>query len=146
DLINPVQIENYYLLQPLLPGNERVTIHLMSHRFQYQFDPYADCLPGRRYRFTYLERGMVDEWSKSACVGAEAIYFPLSMDFTRRPLVAGSLHIRPPYRIGVFIRFSTERPFSGILAAFRKLRDEVDAELWLYGRGDPALLEPDLIA
>lgn len=145
DVISVVQIENYQLMQPLVRDNERLIVHLMSHRFQYRFDPYTDCLPGRRYRFTYFDEKMREEWATNpACRDAETMDFPLSMDFSGRPVLASCARVEPPYRIGVFMRISPERPVVGILEAFRELRGMVDAELWFYGRGETALLEPEL--
>ncbi|MEK6372947.1 MAG: hypothetical protein AABO58_09635 [Acidobacteriota bacterium] len=144
DVINAVQIENYYLLQPLLRDNRRVVVYLMSHRFQYAFNPYADCDPGRTYRFVQFDPSLREEYADAPCRGAETILFPLAIDLSGTADLSKSARIEETYRIGVFIRLAPDRPISGIFRAFALLRQQVDAELWLYGRGNPALYEKEL--
>jgi len=144
DVINAVQIENYYLLQPLLESNDRVVVYLMSHRFQYRFDQYADCYPDRSYRFSLFDASLRDEYANSPCRNAEEIAFPLVLDMSERADLSEYARLEPPYRIGVFIRLAADRPMSGIFQAFAKLRQSVPAELWVYGRGNPARFEREL--
>ena len=145
DLICPVQIENYYLLQPLLEDNEKVITFLMSNAFQYKVNPYRDCIPGRRYRFTVFDRRLIDDWRGEPCSNAEAIHFPLCMDLSGRPDLSKSARRVGRPRIGVFIRLSRERSFSGLFQAFRDVVAQTDAELWVYGRGNPAMFHDELV-
>lgn len=146
DVVNAIQIENYYLVQPLLRDNRRVITYLMSQAFQYSFNPYEDCEPGRAYRFTVFDETLPDEWKGTACEHAETIDFPLSMSFAGKADLSGAARKGPPYRIGVFIRLSPERPLTGLLEALQHLRKSVDAEIWWYGRGEPALVDDELRA
>jgi glycosyltransferase involved in cell wall biosynthesis len=146
DLICPVQIENYYLIQPLIADNERLLVFLMSNAFQYKVNPYLDCKPGRRYRFTIYDPALPDDWAEAPCRGAETIAFPLSMDLRDRPDLSALARIEPPYRIGIFIRLSPERAFSGLFRAFKDVVAAAEAELWVYGRGDPAMFDRELDA
>jgi glycosyltransferase involved in cell wall biosynthesis len=144
DVIEAVQLENYYLLQPLLPDNEKVIIHLMSMAFQYDENPYLDCSPGRKYRFVVFDPAMKDDFRESNCSNAEVFSFPLAMDFGDPPDLSASARIEPPYKVGVFIRRHRERPVSGILRAFARLSDSVDAQLVMYGRGRGVHLRAEL--
>lgn len=144
DLICPVQIENYYLLQPLVRDNDKLIVFLMSNAFQYKVNPYRDCLPGRRYRFSVFDRRLADDFRGEACADAETIYFPLSMDLSERPDLSQRVPRDGRQRIGVFIRLSRERSFSGLFEAFRDVVSQADAELWMYGRGNPALFQEEL--
>lgn len=138
DVINVISIENYYLMQPLLEDNERVMVYLMSQAFQYRENPYLDCRPGRRYRFAICDRTMPADYEQAHCKGAETIHVPLSLDMTGRDDLSNWASIEPPYRIAVFMRLNPrEHPISGIFRAFARLRADVDAELWVYGRGNP---------
>jgi len=144
DLICPVQIENYYLLQPLVRDNARVLVFLMSNAFQYKVNPYLDCRPDRKYRFTIYDPDLPADWRHAPCQSAETIYFPLSMDLRGRPDLSAFARVEPPYRIGVFSRLSTERALSGLFRAFKDVLAVQEAELWVYGRGNPALFDKEL--
>ncbi|HVG24179.1 MAG TPA: glycosyltransferase [Thermoanaerobaculia bacterium] len=145
DVINCVQIENYLALQPLLRDNRKVIIYLMAHRFQYQYNPLDDCLPGRGYRFAIFDPIMREEWEGTPAAPAEEIHFPLAIDLSATRDLSEHARLEPPYRIGVFVRLAHDRPLGGVLHAFAKLREKgVDAELWLYGRGDPSRFAREL--
>jgi glycosyltransferase involved in cell wall biosynthesis len=147
DVINAVQIENYYALQPILPDNEKVITYLMAHRFQYTFDPLHDCERGRRYRLAIFDPVMREEFAGSVCEPVEEIHFPLAIDLSATTDLSACARIAPPYRIGVFVRLGRDRPLVGILRAFAALRAKgVDAQLWLYGRGDRELFAKDIDA
>jgi glycosyltransferase involved in cell wall biosynthesis len=147
DVINAIQIENYYALQPVLRDNAKVVPYLMAHRFQYSFDPMDDCEAGRHYRFALFDPVMREEFAGSVCEPVEEIHFPLVIDLSATTDLSSSARIAPPYRIGVFVRLAKDRPLVGILQAFAALRARgVDAELWLYGRGDRELFAKDIEA
>jgi glycosyltransferase involved in cell wall biosynthesis len=146
DVINAIQIENYYALQPVLPNNDKVITYLMAHRFQYTFDPMDDCERGRHYRFALFDPVMREEFAGSGC-DVEEIHFPLVIDLSATTDLSSHARIEPPYRIGVFVRLARDRPLVGILQAFAALRAKgVDAELWLYGRGDRELFAKEIDA
>lgn len=146
DVINAIQVENYDLLQPLVRDNRKIVIYPMSHLFQYDFNPYDDLKPGRKYRMGLFAPEIRDEYAGSPAEGAEEIHFPLAIDLSKTADLSGRARIEPPFRVGVFVRLSPDRPISGILEAFAELRRHVPAELWLYGRGDPGRVEPELRA
>lgn len=144
DVINAIQIENYYALQPVLKDDTRVITYLMAHRFQYSYDPLEDCERGRRYRFAIFDPVMREEFAQSGC-DVEEIHFPLVIDLSATADLSSHARIAPPYRIGVFVRLARDRPLVGILRAFAALRAKgVDAELWLYGRGDRELFAKEI--
>jgi glycosyltransferase involved in cell wall biosynthesis len=120
----------------------------MAHRFQYTFDPFDDCEPGREYRFALFDPVMREEFQGSVCEPVEEIHFPLVIDLSATIDLSGCARIEPPYRIGVFVRLARDRPLGGILRAFAALRREhaVNAELWLYGRGDRGLFAKEIDA
>jgi glycosyltransferase involved in cell wall biosynthesis len=145
DVINAVQLENYYALQPILRDDDKVITYLMAHRFQYSFEPFADCEPGRKYRFALFDPVMREEFAGSVCEPVEEIHFPLVIDLSATADLSEHARIEPPYRIGVFVRLARDRPLVGILEAFAALRREgIDAELWLYGRGDRKLFAKEI--
>lgn len=146
DVINAIQIENYYTLQPILGDNDKVITYLMAHRFQYSFDPFADCERDRRYRFVIFDPVMREEFADSGC-DVEEIHFPLVIDLSATTDLSPYARLEPPYRIGVFVRLGRDRPLVGILQAFAALRAKgVNAELWLYGRGDRELFAREIDA
>jgi glycosyltransferase involved in cell wall biosynthesis len=145
DVLQAIQIENYHLLQPLLRDNRKVITHLMSHAVQYPVNPYVDCRPGRLYRFVLFDPAQVNDLSGTPAEGAETLDFPLALD----PRPFADLSAIPngtkPYRIGIFQRLHPkEHPFEGFFAAFRRILESVDAELIVYGRGNPAVFARDL--
>lgn len=144
DVIYVVQIENYYLVQALLPDNEKLITHLMSSAFQYRVNPYNDCLPGRNYRFILYDPTQVADYRGAACSDASTTMFPHALGLTERGDLSHLARIAPPYRIGVFQRLHRERQFSGLFRAFRRVAAEVDAQLVLYGRGNPAQFDAEL--
>ncbi|HVE71211.1 MAG TPA: glycosyltransferase [Thermoanaerobaculia bacterium] len=141
DVINAIQLENYYALQPVLKDNEKVITYLMAHRFQYNYEPFDDAIVGRRYRFAIFDPIMREEYDQSPIAStAEEIHFPLVIDLSAATDLSQYARVEPPYRIGVFVRLAPDRPLAGILKAFAALRAKgADAELWLYGRGNPEL-------
>jgi glycosyltransferase involved in cell wall biosynthesis len=144
DVINAVQIENYYLVQPLLASNDRVLVYLMSNAFQYPFDPYEACLPERSYRFVINDLTQRKDYERSPCSHADDVFFPLAMDLRGRPDLSESARNIAPYRIGVFMRLSPERPISGLFQALAHLEREVSATLHVYGRGDSTQFRQEL--
>jgi O-antigen/teichoic acid export membrane protein/glycosyltransferase involved in cell wall biosynthesis len=143
DVIQVVQIEYYYLIQPLLKDNDKVLIHLMSAGFQYRNEqPYGDCRPGRKYRFTIFDPTFRDDYTKDHCKDAEVLDFPLAIDLSQTTDLSECARIEPPYKIGMFIRITPERPVDGILRAFAIVAKSVNAQLIWYGHGDPAPFLP----
>jgi glycosyltransferase involved in cell wall biosynthesis len=139
DLISCLQIEAYDLLQSALPDNDRVLIHLMSHQFQYDRPAYAAALPGRRYRCLYFDPNQVGELRGSAMEGAETAFVPLALDLSgRERIYAPSATGRK--RIAIYSRIDPSRRLEPLMYAFQGLARRVDAELWLYGRGDTVAL------
>jgi glycosyltransferase involved in cell wall biosynthesis len=143
DVIEVVQIEYYYLIQPLLKNNDKVLIHLMSAGFQYTKEkPYAECRADRKYRFVVFDPSFVNDYSDSPCRGAEVLDFPLAIDLSGVPDLSSFARIEPPYKIAMFIRVSPERPVHGVLMALRRITESVDAHLTWFGHGDSSLYSP----
>jgi O-antigen/teichoic acid export membrane protein/glycosyltransferase involved in cell wall biosynthesis len=143
DVIEIVQIEYYYLIQPLLKDNSKLLIHLMSAGFQYRHErPYADCRPGRKYRFTIFDPSFRDDYIDANCKDADVLEFPLAIDLSHTSDLSACARFEPPYKIGMFIRITPERPVDGILRAFAIVAKSVDAQLIWYGHGDPAQFLP----
>jgi glycosyltransferase involved in cell wall biosynthesis len=139
DVISFLQIEAYYLLQGALADNDRVLIHLMSHRFQYPSSPYDRLLPGRKYRCLVFDPNQAEELRGTAAEGAETTFVPLALDLTGRD----SIYAPSPVgrrRIAIYSRIDPSRRLEPLLYALQGLVRRVDAELWLYGRGDTAAL------
>ncbi|MEA2163618.1 MAG: hypothetical protein QOK37_1745 [Thermoanaerobaculia bacterium] len=146
DVIEAVQIENYYLVQPLVKNNERIIIHLMSHAVQYEVSPYADCLPGRLYRFVLFDPAQEHDLAVIRLSRIETLDFPLALatnpfpDLSQQPRTSGR------HRIAIFQRLHPkEHPFSGFFLAFRRILEVMDAELVIYGRGDPVVFDSELL-
>lgn len=139
DVISFLQIEAYYLLQGALADNDRVLIHLMSHRFQYDRPVYDRLLPGRKYRCLLFDPNQADELRGTAAEGGETAFVPLALDLTGRDAIyAPSPAGRK--RIAVYSRIDPSRRLEPLIYALQGLVRRVDAELWLYGRGDTAAL------
>jgi len=143
DVIYVVEIEYYLLMQALLPDNDRVVTHLMSNAFQYPWNPYRDCRPGRKYRFIYFDPTQKDDYAPHV-PDVEAIHFPLALDLSGTRDLSAHARLEPPYRIGVFMRLSPQRPIIGIFQAFAALVEHVDATLVLYGRGTTAHFDAEI--
>ncbi|MEP7122883.1 MAG: hypothetical protein ABJE95_18295 [Byssovorax sp.] len=139
DVISFLQIEAYYLLQRALADNDRVLIHLMSHRFQYPSSPYDRLLPGRKYRCLLFDLNQAEELRGTAAEHAETTFVPLGLDLTGRDRIyAPSPTGRR--RIAIYSRIDPSRRLEPLLYALQGLVRRVDAELWLYGRGDTTTL------
>ena len=139
DIISFLQIEAYYALQSVLPDNERVLIHLMSHRFQYDAPIYDRLLSGRKYRFLIFDQNQIQELRGSAGEGGETTVVPLALDLSGRE----SLYDPPATgkkRIAIYSRIDPSRRLEPMMYAFQGLARRTDAELWLYGRGDATAL------
>lgn len=139
DVISFLQIEAYYALQPILPDNERVLIHLMSHRFQYDAPIYERLLPDRRYRFLVFDPNQAEELRGSPGASGETTVLPLALDLRGReslydPPAAGKK------RVAIYSRIDPSRRLEPMMYAFQGLARRTDAELWLYGRGDATAL------
>jgi len=143
DVIYVIEIEFYLLIQALLPNNDRVVTHLMSNAFQYPFNPYRDCRPGRKYRFVYFDPTQKDDYQPHVS-DVEAIHFPLALDLRATRDLSAHARIEEPYRIGVFMRLSPQRPIVGIFQAFAKLVEHVDATLVVYGSGTTAHFDAEI--
>jgi hypothetical protein len=145
DVLEAIQIENYYLVQPLVKNNEKVIVHLMSHAVQYRVNPYIDCLPGRSYRFVLFDPAQRNDLAGTHCSGAETLDFPLALDTRPFPDLSALPRASARYRIAIFQRLhQKEHPFSGFFQALRHLLETVDAELVVYGRGDPTVFDSEL--
>lgn len=139
DIISCLQIEAYYSIQPVLPNNDRVLIHLMSHQFQYDHPVYEQGLPGRKYRCLYFDPNQVEELRGSALADAETAFVPLALDLTGRD----NLYAPPSTgrkRIAIYSRIDPSRRLEPLIYALQGLVRRTDAELWLYGRGDTKAL------
>jgi glycosyltransferase involved in cell wall biosynthesis len=146
DVIEAIQIENYYLVQPLVKNNDKIIIHLMSHAVQYDVSPYADCLPGRSYRFVLFDPAQKNDLASLKCLRAETFDFPLALATHSFPDLSTKPKTSARYRIAIFQRLHPkEHPFSGFFQALRHILDVVDAELVIYGRGDPAVFDSELL-
>jgi len=135
DLVCIIQIENYFRLQHGLESDGRTIVHLMSNRFQYEYDFYDDCLADRRYRFIVCDKAQTAELADLKCLGYDVFEWPLSMDFTNYPVIPVPAPSEHP-RIGIFTRLSAEKPLDTLFEAFRALRQRVPATLHVYGAGD----------
>ncbi len=145
DLVNIIQIENYYSIQRLFHDNSRLVIYLMSNRFQYNGnDIYAHCLPERHYRFVLMDPAQIDEIRDSPCAHARTIYFPLALDCRARQPVYTPPPTSGPRKIGVFMRLSPERPIEFLFYAFQSLAHQLDVTLHIYGAGDPTVFAQTL--
>lgn len=139
DVISFLQIEAYYALQSVLPDNERVLIHLMSHRFQYDAPIYDRLLPHRKYRFLVFDPNQVEELRGSPGASGETTLVPLALDLRgRESLYAPSATGKK--RVAIYSRIDPSRRLEPMMYAFQGLARRTDAELWLYGRGDTTAL------
>jgi glycosyltransferase involved in cell wall biosynthesis len=139
DIISFLQIEAYYALQSVLPDNERVLIHLMSHRFQYDAPIYDRLLPGRKYRFLIFDQNQIQELRGSAGEGAPTTVVPLALDLTGRESLYAPSSVGKK-RIAIYSRIDPSRRLEPMMYAFQGLARRTDAELWLYGRGNTTAL------
>jgi glycosyltransferase involved in cell wall biosynthesis len=146
DVIYVVQIENYYLIQPLVADNDRLITHLMSSAFQYRTNPYNDCRPGRDYRFIIYDPTQPADYAGSPARNARSTMFPHALDLSGRGDLSPFIRTEPPFRLGVFQRLHRERQFSGLFEAFAAIAASADAELILYGRGDTTQFDQELEA
>jgi glycosyltransferase involved in cell wall biosynthesis len=139
DVISFLQIEAYYALQSVLPDNDRVLIHLMSHRFQYDAPIYDRLLPDRSYRFLVFDPNQIDELRGSPGRAQETTLVPLALDLRgRESLYAPSTTGKK--RVAIYSRIDPSRRLEPMMYAFQGLARRTDAELWLYGRGDATAL------
>lgn len=145
DLVLISQIENYVAVQEHVAG-KAVVLHLMSNRFQYDYDIYADCDPRRRPALVLIDPEQENGIRGSGLEGARRIPVNLSIDFQgRQTLYDPTRRSRNPIRIGVFQRLNRqERPFVPLLQALKELRKSVDAHLHVYGRGDREIFAPEI--
>jgi glycosyltransferase involved in cell wall biosynthesis len=136
DIISLAQIEAYYLVAGALSPSARAVIHLMSHRFQYDRDPYARCRPGVRYRCLLFDPAQAEELRGSAAEGAETAVLPLALDLAGRENLYAP---RPggPKKIAIVSRIDPTRRLEPMFYAFQAMARRADIRLHLYGRGDP---------
>jgi glycosyltransferase involved in cell wall biosynthesis len=145
DVIEAVQIENYYLIQPLVPTNEKIVVHLMSHAVQYAVNPYLDCEAGRSYRFVLFDPAQAKDYAAAKCSGAVTLDFPLALDVTAFADLSAIVRTAAPFRIAIFQRLHPkEHPFAGFFKAFARILLTLDAELLVYGDGDSGIFASDL--
>jgi glycosyltransferase involved in cell wall biosynthesis len=144
DVIYVIQIENYYLVQPLVADNRRVITHLMSSAFQYRVNPYNDCRPDRRYRFIIYDPTQIADFSRSSARDADTLLLPHALDLSGRADLTSRVRTTAPFRIAVFQRLHRERQFGGLFQAFRTIAKAVDARLVVYGRGNPEQFDAEL--
>jgi len=143
DVISVAGIENYYLVRDALPPEDRVIIHLMSHRFQYDKDPYALLRPGAPYRFSVFDPAQADELAGTVAEGAEARVIPLALDLSGRE----NLYAPRPgalKKIAIVSRINPTRRLDPLLYSFQALARRKDASLYLYGGGDPEVIRSTL--
>jgi glycosyltransferase involved in cell wall biosynthesis len=140
DAIAVIQIETFLWLQRALARHPNVVIHLVSELWQYQANPYLQCLP-RRYRLVVQHSYQLEDVRQSALEGAEAIDFPLPLSFVDRDDVyTYPLGAEP--KIAVFIRVDPQRPFDGLIYSFQALLERAPgARLHLFGGGDRSAVE-----
>lgn len=142
DLVNVMQIENYALLHRAFSRNAHLLTFLMSHRVQYTYDPYADCLRHRTHHFVTVDHWQRHEIAASACVHAETTNIPLVLDFSNRRMIEVPDPEGQQTRIGIFSRLSSERPLEFFFHAIQRLCSDSDVTLYIYGGGDPQALLP----
>lgn len=142
DLINFIQIEMYTALQRAFRDEGSLITYLMSHRVQYAYDPYADCLPHRTHHFVLADPWQSQEIAGTMCGQAETAVVPLVLDFSDRESIELPELENEPVRIGIFSRLSPERPIEFFFHALQRLLKDIDATLHIYGRGDPQGLFP----
>jgi glycosyltransferase involved in cell wall biosynthesis len=145
DVIAAIQIENYYLIQPLVRTNEKVVVHLMSHAVQYAVNPYLDCEAGRSYRFVLFDPAQAEDYAAAPCSGADTFDFPLALDVTAFSDLSAFIRTAAPFRIAIFQRLHPkEHPFTGFFNAFARILQTMDAELFVYGDGDAGVFIREL--
>jgi glycosyltransferase involved in cell wall biosynthesis len=130
------QLENYLLLQPVLPTGRPWVVHLQSNAFQYDHDPYDEFSRDADYWFVMTDPAQREDIGDRFGTRAHFEYVPFGMDFTAVTNAYRPARTNPP-RIGVFIRLSPQRPLEPLLYCFHALRRRMDATLHLYGGGDP---------
>jgi glycosyltransferase involved in cell wall biosynthesis len=137
DLIACILIEPFKSLQYALRPGDPCVVHLMAHRFQYAYDPYADCRPDLPHRMIVMDP--VDQprdLAGTPCADAETFYFPMAMPFGPPPMRPASSRREPPFKIGIVSRVGPDRPLVPFFDALQRLRQTIDATLHIYGSGD----------
>ena len=136
DIISLIQIEIYNAVQRALSPEDRVVIHLMSHRFQYDRDPYARCQPGVQYRCLLFDPAQKDELRGSALEGASTALIPLALDLGGRENIYAPRE-EGPKKVAIFSRIDPSRRLEPLFYSFQALARRADVRLHLYGRGNP---------
>lgn len=136
DIISLAQIEIYNLVQSALSPADRVVIHLMSHRFQYDRDPYARCQPGVQVRCLLFDPAQKDELRGTALEGAATAMIPLALDLSGRENIYAP-RAEGPKKVAIFSRIDPSRRLEPLFYAFQALARRADVRLHFYGRGDP---------
>ena len=137
DVIACILIEPFKSLQYALRPGDPYVVHLMAHRFQYSYDPYADCRADLPHRMIVMDP--VDQrrdLEGTPCSDAETFYFPMAMPFGARPVRRLSSRNRPPFKIGIVSRVGPDRPLVPFFDALQRLRQSADTTLHIYGSGD----------
>jgi glycosyltransferase involved in cell wall biosynthesis len=139
DVVSLIQIEMYYRLARALSERSRAVIHLMSHRFQYDRDPYAKLRPGARYRLCLFDEAQSHEIAGTPAEGADMTLIPLALDLSGRE-ARYDPPARAPKTIAIVSRIDPSRRFEQLLYSFQALCRRLDVRLHVYGRGDPETL------
>lgn len=135
DVLYVIQIENYLELQKVLARRNNVVVGLMSNAFQYNGNVYDSLNPHTYYRFTLMDPSQKQDIREATGLKFEAVYFPLILDFSDRK----NAYRRPvgqPFKIGIFVRISPERPVHFFFYALQVLLRDMDAQIYFYGIGD----------
>ncbi len=145
-----MQIENYENLQGALDGHPAVSVHLVSHNYQYDHDIYAFVPPDSRIRVIAQDHEQLAEFVDSTGGLPQQQVIPLGFDFAPfEPIDGVGSRVSPdrPVRVGVFIRISRQRPIGPLFEALAQINAVRPCELYHYGGyGDPSDFEPQLDA
>jgi glycosyltransferase involved in cell wall biosynthesis len=145
DLVAFVLIEPFKSLQHALRPDDRFVVHLMAHRFQYPYDPYADCRVDLPYRMIVMDPGdQRADLDGTPCARAKTFYFPMAMPVSGPAVSRLTTKNAAAYRIGVVSRVGPDRPLRPFFDALQRLRQSADATLRIYGRGDPRQFASDI--
>lgn len=139
DVVSLIQIEMYYRLARALPERGKAVIHLMSHRFQYDRDPYARLRPGERYHLCLFDEGQARELAGTPAEGADMTLIPLALDLSGRE-DRYDPRARAAKTVAIVSRIDPSRRFEQLLYSFQALCRRIDVRLHIYGRGDPETL------
>ncbi|MCS6933895.1 MAG: hypothetical protein NZM35_01920 [Chitinophagales bacterium] len=121
------------------PSRYKEYIHLLSTRFQYEHDLYAVWDKERSYHFFSPFSPWLLERELHGFKNFRHTYFPMSLSLQPYE-VENSQKRKPPFIIAVFTRIDKLKPMEPYIYGLKLLLEKgVDAELHIYGAGDPAL-------